>query len=263
MLEKNKIYNMDCIEFLQKIEDNSINLIITSPPYNLDIEYDSCNDNLPWDDYLKWCENWLKECYRVLKDDGRICINHYIAVGRAGYEKKSEFPLMDFRNIQKKIGFNVHKIAIWSDTTISKLTAWGSWLSASSPYINTPYEGILISYKNQWKKQNKGISTITKNEFIEGVSGVWKIQPDTKSLTKASFPVKLPERCINLLTYKNDLVLDPFIGSGTTAIAAKKTERNFIGCELSSNYCEIAEKRLKEFKREEKNKQKYKMFFGD
>lgn len=259
MLEKNKLYNMDCIDFLKSIDENSVNLIVTSPPYNCGIEYDSWDDKLTWEKYLEWCESWLKECYRILKDDGRICINHYINY----HEKfgKSRFPLMDFRNIQEKIKYNVHKLIIWEDKTISKLTAWGSWLSASSPNILTSYEGILVSYKNQWKRIDKGKSTISKREFIKGVSGVWNLGTDTRSLTKASFPIKLPERCIELLTYENDLVVDPFMGSGSTAIASIKTGRNFIGCDISKNYVEIANKRIDDYKKEIINKNIYKGFF--
>lgn len=260
MLKLNEIYNMDCVDFLKSIDENSVDLIVSSPPYNLGIDYDIYHDNMSWDDYIAWCVDWFTECYRVLKDDGRMCINHYLNFNDR--RREDRFPLFDFRNIQENIGFNVSKLILWEDITVSKLTSWGSWLSASAPYIQQPYEGILISYKNQWKKQSKGISTITKEDFMEGVSGVWKIRPDTKSLTKASFPVKLPERCINLLTYKGDVVVDPFMGSGSTAIAALKTERIFIGCDISSNYCDIARKRIDGFKKELTNQQKYKEFFG-
>ena len=176
---------------------------------------------------------------------------------------KDQFPLFDFRNIQEEIGLNPIKLILWTDITTSKLTAWGSWCSASAPYIKQPYEGILISYKHQWKKKNKGESTISKKEFMEGVSGVWKIRPETQGYTKANFPVELPRRCINLLTYKGDCVIDMFMGSGSTAIAAMETEREFIGCDISRNYCDIANKRIEKFKKELENKQVYKQFFGE
>ena len=142
---------MDCVEGLKLIDDNSIDLIVTSPPYNIGIDYDTWKDNMPWGDYLEWCKQWLTECYRVLKPDGRICINHYLNF-QDRWDKVSRFPLFDIQSIQHEIGFHVHKLCLWEDNTRKKFTAWGSWLSASSPYINTPYEGILISYKNQWKK---------------------------------------------------------------------------------------------------------------
>lgn len=241
-LELNKVHNMDCVEGMKLLPDNSIDLIVTSPPYNVGIDYDSWNDNLKWEDYLDWCKQWLAECYRVLKDDGRICINHYLNLSPWNCEK-CRFPIFDIRNIQEELGFTVHKLAIWDDCTISNFNAWGSWLSASAPNILTPYEGILISYKNQWKKLNKGESTISKEQFMQGVSGWWKLGT-TKSITKANFPESLPEMCINLLSYKGDTVLDPFMGSGTTGAVSVRTERNFIGFEISPNYCEIANDRI-------------------
>ena len=243
-IKLNKIYCMDCLEGMKKIPDNTIDLIVTSPPYNIGINYDVYNDTKPWNEYLNWCREWLKECFRILKDDGRICINHYIAF--RDLKKQGRFPLMDIRNIMIKIGFKVDKIIIWEDKSYSTFTAWGSWMSASSPYIQTPYEGILVGYKKQWKKLNKGISTINKKDFVEGVGGIWKLGTDTKQLTKCCFPISLPKRCIELLTYKNDLVLDPFMGSGTTAVAAKQTNRNFVGFEISKEYCKIANKRLEQ-----------------
>lgn len=239
-----EIYQIDCNIGLKRLPSNSIDLIVTSPPYNVGIDYDVYDDNIKWSDYLEWTKKWLKECYRVLKDDGRICINHYINYQRKG-ENISRFPLMDIRFIQEEIGYNVHKLIIWGDRTISTLTAWGSWKSASAPYISTPYEGILISYKNQWKKLNKGISTISKEYFIEGVSGVWNLgTASNKNNRKAAFPIKLPTMCIELLSYKDDIVLDPFMGSGTTAIACIKTNRQYIGFELSEDYVNTANKRI-------------------
>lgn len=247
-MELNKVYNMDCIEGLKMIEDNSIDLIVTSPPYNIGIDYDTYEDNKTWGNYLEWCKEWLLECYRVLKDDGRICINHYLNF-QDRWEKVSRFPLYDIQRIQEEIGFNVHKLCLWEDTTRKKFTAWGSYLSASAPYINTPYEGILVSYKNQWKKMNKGESTIDKELFMQGVGGIWKLGT-TRGKTKACFPEKLPEMCIQLLTYTNDVVLDPFMGSGTTGKVAKELNRNYIGFEISPEYCKIANDRIKECKNE-------------
>ena len=243
-LESDKIHNEDAVQFISRLPDNSVDLIVTSPPYNIGIDYDSWDDNLSYSDYLLWCSRWLEECYRILKDDGRICINHYLC-GVDPISKKSTFPLMDFREIQNRIGFISHKLIIWEDITRSNLTSWGSWLSASAPYINTPYEGILISYKNQWKKLEKGEDTISKESFMSGVSGVWKIRPETSPLTKACFPVEIPKRCIELLSFKNDIVFDPFMGSGTTAIAAIQTNRKFIGSEISENYYNIAQTRIR------------------
>lgn len=235
-MEINKIYNMDCIEGLKQVDDNSVDLIVTSPPYNVGIEYDSWDDNMQWNDYLAWCDEWLKECYRVLKADGRICINHYFCnAPRKNGDTCSRFPLFDFKDMMDKIGYHTHKIAVWDDLTMKKQTAWGSWMSASAPFIQTPYEGILIAYKDQWEKIEKGESTISKGDFMEGCSGVWHIGT-TQSFTMACFPEKLPQLCIDLFSYKNDLVLDPFSGSGTTCYVAMSRGRRFLGFEISEAY---------------------------
>ena len=235
-LEINNIYNMDCVEGLKQVESNSIDLIVTSPPYNLGIQYDSWDDNMPWDEYLDWCKQWLTECYRVLKDDGRICIDHYLCCApRKNGDTCSRFPLFEYKNIMEKIGYITYKVAIWDDLTMVKQTAWGSWLSASSPFIQTPYEGILISYKKQWNKKNKGESTISKEDFMMGCSGIWHMGT-TQGYTLACFPEKLPQLCIDLLSYKGDTVLDPFSGSGTTCYVAKSLGRKFLGFEISKNY---------------------------
>jgi len=242
MIEINKIYNEDCMITLQKIPDNFVDLIVTSPPYNINIDYDVYNDSMKWNDYLEWISTWMTECYRVLNPSGRICINHYINF-MDNIDRVSRFPLMDIRTIQEDIGFNVHKLVVWNDITRKKQTAWGSWLSASAPYINTPFEGVLISYKEQWKKTYKGKSTINKEDFMEGVGGVWNMGT-VKGKTKACFPERLPEMCIRLLTYENDLIYDPFSGSGTSAKVAKDLNRKFIGSEISKEYCKISNERL-------------------
>lgn len=231
---ENKIFNMDCILGMENhIPDNSVDLIVTSPPYNLGIEYDSYDDNLPIDDYFRWCWAWLYQCYRVLKPDGRICLNHYLSCGTAEVRFA---PLMKLNCMAEEIGFKHHGCAIWDDRTITKRTAWGSWLSARAPYMNSPYEGVNVMYKDHWRKDAEGESDILPKEFMEIASGVWKIQPCHEYDTIANFPVDLPRKCIRFFSYVGDIVLDPFMGSGTTAVAAKQTRRRYLGFEISENY---------------------------
>ena len=241
MIEINKIYHGDCLELFKLIDDNSVDLVVTSPPYNIGINYDVHNDNMDWINYYNWCKKWMKEIFRVLKTDGRFCLNHYLSCGQSGSRHS---PLMDLNWIAKKIGFKHHGLAVWTDRTLTKRTAWGSWKSASAPYVNSPYEGILILFKGNWKKLNEGESTISSKKFMELCSGIWNMQPEMNGKTMANFPIQLPLNCIELLSFKGDLILDPFMGSGTTGYACKIRERNWIGFELSENYCKIAEKRL-------------------
>ncbi len=240
MKEVNNIYNQNCIDGLKELCDNSVDLIVTSPPYNLGIKYDSWNDEMPWEEYLDFCKDWLKECYRVLKPDGRICVDHYFSYGRGNVNR---FPLFDLKNIMDEIGYKAVSCPIWNDVTVAKKTAWGSWISASSPYINCPIEGILIACKDHWKKDTIGESTVGRDMFIEATSGVWNIGTTTGQ-TIACFPEKLPEMCIQLLSYKDDVILDPFSGSGTTCYVAKKLGRKYIGFEISKTYYDVSIARL-------------------
>ena len=259
--EMNRIYRMDCLEGLKQLGDKSVNLIVTSPPYNIGIDYDEWNDRMRWEDYWAFTKEWLSECYRVLKDDGRICVNHYFSFGSGkrgfdiGKKKGTEqgddavngmrvAPLFEIHRISMEIGFKHHSVAIWQDITLSRKTAWGSWLSASSPYINSPFEGVLIMYKKVWKREDKGTTQISKKDFVDLTRGIWRIGTQSKQLTKANFPIDLPKKCILLLSYKGDLVLDPFMGSGTTAVACKQTGRRFIGFEISKRYVDVANKRI-------------------
>jgi site-specific DNA-methyltransferase (adenine-specific) len=242
-IQLNKIYNEDCLNTLARMPDNYIDLTVTSPPYNIGIRYDGYKDSRPYADYFAWMECWLRELYRVTKADGRVCINHYLSMSMNG-ERCS--PIANIISIADKLGFKYHGIAVWTDRTVSKLTAWGSWLSASAPYVNTPYEGVIILYKERWKKDTAGKTNIPKKEFISGCSGVWNLKTENRKLHPAAFPVSLPSRCIQLFSYERDVVYDPFIGTGTTAIACKNLNRNFIGSEISKKYCAIAESQLNE-----------------
>jgi len=240
-MSETKLILGDVIEELKKLPNESVDLVITSPPYNCGIDYKVYNDNMEWNDYYKWCNLWMKEIYRIMKLDARFCLIHYLSLGQSN---NRHAPLMKLNTIGEEIGYKHHGLAVWWDITLTKLTAWGSWLSASAPYINSPFEGILILYKEKWKKQQKGKTSISKEEFMESCSGIWKIAPEHNRSHPAPFPEKLSDRCIKLLSYENDLVLDPFCGSGTVGVSAEKLKRNFIGIELNPDYLEMAKKRI-------------------
>lgn len=253
-MQTNIIYNCDVLDGLSKLPDNSIDLCMTSPPYNCGIDYDSWEDNKPWNEYLDWCRQWLTQMRRVLKPDGRFAINHLVEMGIPYKGKKNGIrvsPQIELYKILVDLDLTIAAQPMWADLTRSTLTCWGSWKSASAPYIYNPFEVILVGYKDIWKKvrakDNKGEDTISKEDFMKGVGGIWSIRPETQGLTKANFPVDLPKMCIELLTFKNEIVLDPFMGSGTTAIACMETTRQYIGFEISANYHNIAQNRINNY----------------
>ena len=244
MLPVDQIINQDAIAGLRSLPDDSIDLVVTSPPYNCGIAYDAWNDSRPWEEYLIWTRDWIQEVRRVLKPDGRFAINHLVEMGLPANGKKNGrrvSPQVELYRIITDLGMPIVAQPMWADLTRSTLTSWGSWLSASAPYIYNPMEVILIGSKtDQWKKvrdkKDPGRNTISKEDFMKGVAGVWNMTPETRGLTMANFPVALPKLCIELLSFEDDVILDPFMGSGTTAIAALMTQRHYIGIEISAAY---------------------------
>jgi site-specific DNA-methyltransferase (adenine-specific) len=228
-----------------------INLVVTSPPYNVGIEYDTHQDTMTYPEYLKWCYEWLKKMYNVMAPDGRICINIPFSVTPIHLNKKKgaediNYPVAaDYTNICTNLGFKYYRTIIWQKLGSNK-TCWGSWRSASSPFVIDPNECILVFYKGPWKRQNKGTSTISGREFMTYIKNLWTMHPETKSKHPAAFPLELPNRCIKLLSYKEDTIMDPFLGSGTTGESAVRLERNFVGVEKSDAYFGGAEARIKE-----------------
>ncbi|MEM3737067.1 MAG: site-specific DNA-methyltransferase [Candidatus Bathyarchaeia archaeon] len=226
------------------IKENSVDLIVTSPPYDVDIKYENYNDNIPYDEYLEFTEKWLARCYNFSKPDGRLCLNIPLDKNKGGQQSVCA----DITVKAKEAGWNYHSTIIWNEQNISRRTAWGSWLSASAPYVIAPVEVIVVLYKKRWEKLNKGKSDITRDEFIEWTNGVWNFGGENRSKIghPAPFPLELPRRCIKLFSFVGDTVFDPFLGSGTTLLACLETNRIGIGVEINRNYCELAIRRLKE-----------------
>jgi site-specific DNA-methyltransferase (adenine-specific) len=237
-----EIYNDDFLS-TDCVNENSIDLIVTSPPYNVDISYNSYDDKIPYDIYLEFTCKWMEKAYKLLKDDGRFCLNIPLDKNKGGQQSV----YADIITIAKKIGFKYHSTIVWNEQNISRRTAWGSWLSATAPYVIAPVEMIAILYKKRWKKiSGSKKSDITKEEFIDWTNGVWTFMGESKTRVghPAPFPVELPKRCIKLFTFVGDTVLDPFLGSGSTLIACVLTNRKGIGIEIDRNYWEIAKNRL-------------------
>lgn len=263
----NRVINGDTIEVMSKMPEGWVDLMVTSPPYNVGIAYDVHNDEIVMDEYWEWSEKWLTEAYRLLKDDGRIAINIPYEVNvqdRGG----RVFFASELYQVMKKVGFKFYGIVDLEENSPhrSKTTAWGSWMSPSAPYIYNPKECVILAYKKhhikkvkgepQWKgepyltedgKNKVAYSEQDKKEFMELVFGQWKYFADTRTLTKATFSMDIPEKAIKILSYKNDVVLDPFNGSGTSCVAAVVHDRRWVGIELSENYCEIAKQRIQSF----------------
>ena len=268
MIETGKIINGDCIEVMKTFPEGSIDLLVTSPPYNCNIKYDVHKDDLPMDEYYEWTKDWLREAFRVLKDDGRIAVN---VPNELNVQERGGRILFvaEFWMMMKEVGFKFSGLVDLTEDSPHRVrqTAWGSWMSASAPYIYNPKECIILAYKKSNKKLTKGESQWKgvptdieqpdgsiknkmvyqdedKKEFMNLVFGRWEYFADTRSLTKATFSMDIPSKAIKILTYKNDIVLDPFMGSGTSAFAAELLDRRWLGIELSPDYTEIARKRV-------------------
>jgi len=237
---KNKIISGSS-ESMKEIPRNSLHLMITSPPYNVSKEYDN---NLSLQEYLELLRKVFTETYRVLVNGGRACIN-IANVGRKPY-----IPLSDYiSQIMREIGFQMRGEIIWNKGAGAGVSmAWGSWQSASNPVLRDVHEYILVFSKGSFKREAKEKeNTITKESFMEWTKSVWVMNPESarKAMHPAPFPVELPYRLIQLYSFKDDVILDPFIGSGTTGIAAVKSERKYIGYEINDEYIKVAQKRLK------------------
>lgn len=234
------IYNEDSSYLDEYIDPNSVDLVVTSPPYNIGQPYDKHEDTMNYDEYLAFLQRVFEKVFIVMKDDGRACVN----IGDATTDKQY-YPLhSDFTQLMKGIGFKTRKTIIWDKKHCHNRQAWGSWKSASCPNVIQPFEYILVFDKKYKKKQQKGTSDIKDHEFAEWSYGIWVITATPNIHHPCSFPEELPERLVKLYSYVGDLVLDPFLGSGTTLRMAKKFQRNGIGFDISARYCKIAYKLL-------------------
>jgi site-specific DNA-methyltransferase (adenine-specific) len=277
MLETNRIIQGDCVVEMGKLPESTVDLVVTSPPYNVGIDYDSHDDRMTMEDYWEFTEQWLSRAFRLLKDDGRIAVNIPYEVNVQDRGGRILF-MSEFWSIMKKVGFKFYGLVDLDENSPhrSKTTAWGSWMSPSSPYIYNPKECVILAYKKdrikkvkgepQWKgelvdleqedgtiKQKMMYQEEDKKEFMSLVYGQWEYFADTRQQTKATFSMDIPMKAIKILTYRNDVVLDPFTGSGTSLCAAEISGRRWLGIELSENYTNVAKERVQHFV--DKNKQ--------
>ena len=242
--EKVKIIKEDVL-LTDEVPNESIDLIVTSPPYNVDIKYNSHNDQITYEKYLEFSHKWLSRCFEWLKNDGRLCLNIPLDKNKGGQKSVGA----DITKIAKDIGWKYHSTIIWNEGNISRRTAWGSFMSASAPYVIAPVELILVLYKDSWKKNGGSRKNdITKQEFMDWTNGVWTFNGQSKKGAgghPAPFPIELPRRCIKLFSFVGDTVLDPFLGSGSTLIASYLHGRKGIGIDIDEKYCNIAIDRLR------------------
>jgi DNA modification methylase len=228
-------------ESMRQIPDNCVALMVTSPPYNVGKDYD---DDLEIDEYLQLLRNVFTETYRVLEPGGRIAVN----VANLG--RKPYIPLNQYVSaLLTEIGFDLRGEIIWQKAkSAGGSCAWGSWQSAKNPTLRDIHEYVIVASKGSYSRVRKGQDTISKEEFLDATISIWNILPESARRVghPAPFPVELPGRLIELYTFEGDLVLDPFIGSGTTAVAAVESKRHYVGYELDAEYIDIAERRIKE-----------------
>ena len=229
-------------ETMDELPDNSVHLVVTSPPYNVGKDYDRNLTLMEYRDFLK--RIWA-EAERVLVPGGRCCVN-IANLGRRPYIPLHTFIVEDLTGM----GFLMRGEVIWAkEAGSSPSTAWGSWLSASNPTLRDVHEYVLVFSKGRFAREADGKkSTIQRDEFLEFTKSVWRFgaEPARKVGHPAPFPVELPYRCIQLYTFEGDVVLDPFMGSGQTAIAAQQSGRHYVGYEVEEKYVRLSERRIRE-----------------
>ena len=248
------IYQADSIK-LDFLPDASVQLIVTSPPYNLGKDYGTARDDATYQSYLTWVERWSRELLRVLEPGGRLCLNIPIDINLKfdanGHRGTSKQPVLtDFtRLLVEDLGYVYNTTILWLEGNVSRRTAWGSWRSASDPWVNTAAEAVLVLSKGQRRRSARGkTSDISRDDFMEGTLGIWKFngQQTSRFGHPAPFPEELPRRLIHLFSFREDTVLDPFVGSGTTCRVAKNLGRRSIGVEIEPRYCELAARRCRD-----------------
>lgn len=226
---------------MDQIPDNCVALMVTSPPYNVGKDYD---EDLDIDEYMQLLRDVFTESWRVIEPGGRIAIN----VANLG--RKPYLPLNQYiGELLTDIGFDLRGEIIWQKAkSAGGSCAWGSWMSAKNPTLRDVHEYVLVGSKGSFSRVRKGEDTISKEEFLEATVSIWDILPESARRVghPAPFPVELPRRLIELYTFEGDLILDPFLGSGSTAVAAVETGRHYVGYELNMDYIALAEKRIRD-----------------
>jgi site-specific DNA-methyltransferase (adenine-specific) len=224
---------------MDQLPDNSVALMVTSPPYNVGKDYD---EDLDLEQYLGLLERVFTETYRVIEPGGRVAVN----VANLG--RKPYLPLNHLvADLLGDIGFMLRGEIIWQKAkSAGGSCAWGSWRSAKNPTLRDIHEYVIVASKGSFARIRAGEATIGKEDFLDATVSIWEILPESARRVghPAPFPVELPRRLIELYTFSDDLVLDPFLGSGSTAVAAVQSDRHYVGYETEASYVELAERRI-------------------
>ncbi len=230
-------------ERMDELPDSSVHLVVTSPPYNVGKVYDQ---DLTLEQYRQLLKNVFSEVYRVLIFGGRVCVN-VANLGRKPYIPLHHYVIEDMLDL----GFLMRGEVIWSKgSSAGTSTAWGSWQSATNPSLRDIHEYILIFSKGSYSRiPSEKKETITREEFLAYTKSIWEFAAESARRIghPAPFPLELPYRCIQLYSFSQDVVLDPFCGAGTTCLAALKTGRHFVGYEINKEYSENAMLRIRDF----------------
>ncbi len=226
-------------ESMEELPDDCVALMVTSPPYNVGKEYDV---DLSLEEYLGLLKRVLGETFRVLEPGGRVAVN-VANLGRRPYLALNH----RVAALLEDLGFMLRGEIVWQKAQgAAGSCAWGSWCSARNPTLRDVHEYVVVASKGSFRRLRLGEDTISRQEFLEATVSVWNIAPASARRIghPAPFPVELPRRLIELYTFRDDLVLDPFMGSGSTAVAAVESGRHFVGYETEPSYVEIARTRV-------------------
>lgn len=236
-----RVLRGDSARLVEAAGSLGVDLVITSPPYSLGVDYGQAGyaDDQPYARYLEWVRTWATTLVNVTAPNGRACINIPLDTNKGG--KRAIYA--DYLRIFQEVGWEYQTSIVWNEQNISRRTAWGSWLSPSAPFVTAPVEMIAVFYKGSWRRPAGGRrGDITRDEFLAWTLGTWTFNGASPRRVghPAPFPEELPRRLIKLYSYKRDLILDPFLGSGTTLVAAKRLGRASIGVEINPVFCDLS-----------------------
>lgn len=259
-LREGIIYHGDVLEKIALVEEESVDLCFTSPPYNVGKQYgEESGDARSWEEYVRWSEKWIGEVYRTLKRKGFFVLNVPMSIFFPRGGIKSSVPVgAIFTEICLRLGFEYYGTVVWDKGIITSplFNKLKYRTTTTNPPLYEGYEILLFFRKNEGKRERKEqeIKLIAPSEWINLAWGLWRITPEIRSriFHPAPFPYELPYRVISLCTAKEDIVLDPFMGTGTTLICCVQEGRKFIGIEKERKYIDVFLSEYRAFKEKKK-----------